>query len=73
MGWMEATIAVAGRRQGSPQLVDYCLKTLGTRPIDGMTVAVRCNSETNTLEYRLVINIPVIITYQFITSFDNLS
>ena len=58
---------------GSPQLVDYCLKTLGTRTTDGMTVAVRCNSETNTLEYRLVINIPVIITYQFITSFDNLS
>jgi hypothetical protein len=45
---------------GSPQLVDYCLKTLGTRKIDGMSVAVRCNSETNTLEYRLMINIPVI-------------
>ncbi|AQK49253.1 PHD finger protein [Zea mays] len=39
---------------GSPQLVDYCLKTLGTRTIDGMMVAVRCNSDTNTLEYRLM-------------------
>jgi hypothetical protein len=48
---------------GSPQLVDYCLKTLEAKTIDGMTVAVRCNSETNTLEYRLVVNIPVIITY----------
>lgn len=38
---------------GSPQLVDYCLKTLAARTIDGMTVAVRCNSETKTLEYRL--------------------
>ncbi|XP_062182816.1 PHD finger protein At1g33420-like [Phragmites australis] len=38
---------------GSQQLVDYCLKTLGTRKIDGMVVGVRCNNETNTIEYRL--------------------
>ncbi|XP_037429476.1 PHD finger protein At1g33420-like [Triticum dicoccoides] len=39
---------------GSPQLVDYCLKTIGgTRTYDGMVVVVRCNSETNTIEYRL--------------------
>uniref|UniRef100_A0A453HHC4 PTC1-like winged helix-turn-helix domain-containing protein n=1 Tax=Aegilops tauschii subsp. strangulata TaxID=200361 RepID=A0A453HHC4_AEGTS len=38
---------------GSPQLVDYCLKTIGgTRTYDGMVVVVRCNSETNTIEYR---------------------
>uniref|UniRef100_A0A8I6WZ14 Zinc finger PHD-type domain-containing protein n=2 Tax=Hordeum vulgare subsp. vulgare TaxID=112509 RepID=A0A8I6WZ14_HORVV len=39
---------------GSPQLVDYCIKTIvGTRTYDGMIVVVRCNSETNTIEYRL--------------------
>lgn len=39
---------------GSPQLVEYCLKTLAWRPIDDMVIAVRCNSHTNTIEYRLV-------------------
>ncbi|CAO2141315.1 unnamed protein product [Urochloa humidicola] len=39
---------------GSPQLVDYCLRTLAARTVDGMTVAVRCNGETKTLEYRLM-------------------
>ncbi|KAK3133512.1 hypothetical protein QOZ80_6AG0537470 [Eleusine coracana subsp. coracana] len=38
---------------GSPQLVDYCLKTLGSRSIDDMAIAVRCNSEKNSIEYRL--------------------
>lgn len=43
---------------GSPQLVDYCVKTIGgTRTDDWMVVAVRCNSETNTIEYRLVVQI----------------
>ncbi|GJN13191.1 hypothetical protein PR202_ga31535 [Eleusine coracana subsp. coracana] len=32
---------------GSPQLVDYCLKTLGSRSIDDMVIAVRCNSFTD--------------------------
>lgn len=46
---------------GSPQLVDYCLKTIGgTRTYDGMVVVVRCNSETNTIEYRLVTQILVV-------------
>uniref|UniRef100_J3N717 PHD-type domain-containing protein n=2 Tax=Oryza brachyantha TaxID=4533 RepID=J3N717_ORYBR len=46
--------AVTSHPIGSPQLVDYCIKTLGgTRTNDGMVVAVRCNSEMNTLEYRL--------------------
>ncbi|CAN6380998.1 unnamed protein product [Urochloa humidicola] len=38
---------------GSPQLVDYCLRTLAATTVDGMTVAVRCNGETKALEYRL--------------------
>jgi hypothetical protein len=46
--------AAISRSIGSPQLVDYCLKTLGSRSIDEMAIAVRCNSETNTIEYRLV-------------------
>uniref|UniRef100_A0A0E0ME41 PHD-type domain-containing protein n=1 Tax=Oryza punctata TaxID=4537 RepID=A0A0E0ME41_ORYPU len=46
--------AVTSHPIGSPQLVDYCIKTLGgTRTDDGMVVAVRCNSEMNTVEYRL--------------------
>uniref|UniRef100_A0A453HGF5 PTC1-like winged helix-turn-helix domain-containing protein n=1 Tax=Aegilops tauschii subsp. strangulata TaxID=200361 RepID=A0A453HGF5_AEGTS len=46
---------------GSPQLVDYCLKTIGgTRTYDGMVVVVRCNSETNTIEYRFVTQILVV-------------
>lgn len=39
----------------SPELLDYCLKTLGGRIThDGMVVAVRCNPEINCEEYRLV-------------------
>ncbi|EAZ17917.1 hypothetical protein OsJ_33464 [Oryza sativa Japonica Group] len=46
--------AVTSHPIGSPQLVDYCIKTLGgTRTDDGMVVAIRCNSEMNTVEYRL--------------------
>jgi hypothetical protein len=54
---MRTLKAAISHRIGSPQLVDYCLKTLGVRTVDGMTVAVRCNDETNTLEYRWVIKI----------------
>ncbi|KAJ1275239.1 hypothetical protein BS78_05G121300 [Paspalum vaginatum] len=46
--------AAISRPVGSPQLVDYCLRTIGNITIDGMTVAVRCNSESKTLEYRLM-------------------
>uniref|UniRef100_A0A0D9XQL4 PHD-type domain-containing protein n=1 Tax=Leersia perrieri TaxID=77586 RepID=A0A0D9XQL4_9ORYZ len=46
--------AVTSHRIGSPQLVDYCIKTLGGLITnDGMVVAVRCNSEMSTVEYRL--------------------
>ncbi|TVU25939.1 hypothetical protein EJB05_28460, partial [Eragrostis curvula] len=45
--------AAISRSIGSPLLVDYCLKTLGSRSTDGVVIAVRCNSETNTIEYRL--------------------
>lgn len=56
---------------GSPQLVDYCLKTLGTRKIDGMSVAVRCNSETNTLEYRLT-DEPIVLPNVSMPTLDHL-
>ncbi|KAF0897215.1 hypothetical protein E2562_034525 [Oryza meyeriana var. granulata] len=49
--------AVTSHPIGSPQLVDYCIKTLGGTRTDGMVVAVRCNSEMNTVEYRLVAHI----------------
>ncbi|KAG8090947.1 hypothetical protein GUJ93_ZPchr0011g26897 [Zizania palustris] len=46
--------AVTSHPIGSPQLVDHCIKTLGgTRTDDGMVVAVRCDSEMKTVEYRL--------------------
>ncbi|KAL6868327.1 hypothetical protein ACP4OV_015172 [Aristida adscensionis] len=50
---MRTLKAAISHSVGSPQLVDYCLKTLGKRTTDGMAVAVRSNSEKNTLEYRL--------------------
>lgn len=41
------------RSVGSPELLDYCLKRLdGRRAADGSVIAVRCNSETNSVEYR---------------------
>lgn len=43
------------RAVGSPELLDYCLKGLGGKITDdGMAVAVRCNPETNCIEYRSV-------------------
>jgi hypothetical protein len=52
---MRSLKAATAHPIGSPQLVDYCLKTIGgTRTYDGMVVVARCNSETNTIEYRLV-------------------
>ncbi|MQL83399.1 hypothetical protein Taro_015899 [Colocasia esculenta] len=45
-----ATCSVAS----SPVLLDYCLKGLGGKVMDdGMVIAVRCNAETNSIEYRL--------------------
>ncbi|XP_020244987.1 PHD finger protein At1g33420-like [Asparagus officinalis] len=42
------------RAVGSPELLDYCLKGLGGRIINGtLVVAVRCNPETCCIEYRL--------------------
>jgi len=39
----------------SPELLDYCLKTLvGRITDDGAVVAVRCNPDTSCIEYRLV-------------------
>ena len=52
---MRSLKAATAHPIGSPQLVDYCMKTIGgTRTYDAMVVVVRCNSETNTIEYRLV-------------------
>ncbi|KAM0861455.1 hypothetical protein ACQ4PT_045883 [Festuca glaucescens] len=51
---MRSLKAATAHPIGSPELVDYCLKTIsGTRTFDGMVVVVHCNSETNTMEYRL--------------------
>lgn len=41
------------RSVGSIELLDYCLKRLGgRRAADGSVIAVRCNSETSSVEYR---------------------
>ncbi|XP_077249673.1 RING/FYVE/PHD zinc finger superfamily protein [Tasmannia lanceolata] len=47
------TLRGAVYRTGLPKLLDYCLKDLGRVPVDGMIVHVRCNPETDVLEYRL--------------------
>ncbi|XP_042373680.1 PHD finger protein At1g33420-like [Zingiber officinale] len=42
------------RSVGSIELLDYCLKRLGNRRVaDGSIITVRCNSKTNSVEYRL--------------------
>lgn len=39
---------------GSLELLDYCLRKLAGRAVaDGLVVAVKCNAESNSVEYRL--------------------
>lgn len=50
----QGTLKSAVFRTGSVELLDYCLKELGGKSVDGMVVHVRCNPETYVVEYRLV-------------------
>lgn len=52
---MRTLRAATAHTIGSPQLVDYCIKTIGgARTNDGLVVVAQCNSETNSVEYRLM-------------------
>ncbi|KAJ4799242.1 PHD finger protein [Rhynchospora pubera] len=53
VGWRTLKGALS-KAAGSPQLLDHCLRGLGGKTtVDGFVVAARCNSETNSIEYRL--------------------
>jgi hypothetical protein len=52
VGWRTLKGALS-KAVSSPQLLDHCLRGLGGKTtVDGFVVAARCNSETNSIEYR---------------------
>ncbi|RWR90284.1 PHD finger protein [Cinnamomum micranthum f. kanehirae] len=50
---MWRTLKGAVSQTGPPELLDYCLKEMGGKSVDGMVVHVQCNPETYVAEYRL--------------------
>lgn len=52
--WRVLKRAVCGA--GPPEMLDYCLKGIGGKSFDGMVVHIRCNPETEVIEYRYILS-----------------